>query len=112
MTELSATAAYTTGTKKVVKTTKIIPPKDGIAIGTMMSEPRPVEVRTGIKARSVVAGIPGIEFIQFDDRDVVRHPLVQRIILAYDRHVAPRSNDEETRGGEQPADSDCGGDAP
>ena len=32
-----------------------IPPNDGIAIGTIMSEPRPFEVITGIKARSVVA---------------------------------------------------------
>ena len=32
-----------------------------------------------------MAGIPGIEFVHFDETDVVRHPLVQRIILAYDR---------------------------
>ena len=34
-----------------------IPPKDGIAMGTMMSEPRPVDVMTGIRARMVVAEV-------------------------------------------------------
>jgi len=33
----------------------VIPPKEGMAIGTMTSEPRPVEVSTGISARMVVA---------------------------------------------------------
>ena len=28
----------------------------------------------------------GIHFIQFDDRDVVRHSLVQRIVKAYEKH--------------------------
>ena len=34
-----------------------MPPKLGIAIGTMMSAPRPVEVSTGSRARSVVADV-------------------------------------------------------
>jgi hypothetical protein len=32
-----------------------IPPKDGIAMGTIMSEPLPVDVNTGISAKKVVA---------------------------------------------------------
>ena len=32
-----------------------IPPKDGIAMGTMISDPLPVEVSTGIRAKKVVA---------------------------------------------------------
>jgi len=43
-----------------------------------------------VEVRDVVAGIRGIEFVTFDENDVVRHPLVQRIILAYDRHDAER----------------------
>jgi hypothetical protein len=35
-------------------TTTVIPPKVGMAMGTIMSEPRPVEVMTGIKASMVV----------------------------------------------------------
>ena len=39
----------------MVTTATIIPPIEGIAMGTMTSEPRPVEVSTGINARVVVA---------------------------------------------------------
>jgi hypothetical protein len=34
-----------------------MPPKVGIAMGTMMSEPRPVDVSTGTSARIVVAEV-------------------------------------------------------
>ena len=46
---------YRTGTRKMLTTATSIPPNEGIAIGTIMSEPRPVEVKTGISARIVVA---------------------------------------------------------
>jgi phosphate starvation-inducible PhoH-like protein len=36
-----------------------------------------------IEAVNVVRHIEGISFIHFDDRDVVRHKLVQRIVQAY-----------------------------
>ncbi len=38
----------------------------------------------------ILEGIPGINFSYFDERDVVRHPLVRRIILAYDKYDADR----------------------
>jgi phosphate starvation-inducible PhoH-like protein len=31
--------------------------------------------------------VPGIRFVYFDERDVVRHHLVQRIIRAYEQHA-------------------------
>ncbi|WP_210396407.1 PhoH family protein [Motiliproteus sediminis] len=37
-------------------------------------------------AQQVLHGVEGIGFTQFDARDVVRHPLVQRIVQAYDAH--------------------------
>jgi phosphate starvation-inducible PhoH-like protein len=37
-----------------------------------------------IEARGVVSGIEGIEFVTFTEKDVVRNPLVQRIVRAYD----------------------------
>ncbi|MBI5411038.1 MAG: PhoH family protein [Nitrospirae bacterium] len=40
-----------------------------------------------IQAREILREIPGIEFVYFDERDVVRHRLVQEIIKAYDRHA-------------------------
>ena len=39
-------------------------------------------------ALSVLQGVPGISFTHFDAKDVVRHPLVQRIVEAYERHEA------------------------
>ncbi len=39
-----------------------------------------------VEAQRVVSGIEGIAFVQFDERDVVRHQLVQMIIKAYDEH--------------------------
>ena len=38
-----------------------------------------------VGVRKILADIEGIKFIYFSDKDVVRHPLVQEIILAYDR---------------------------
>jgi phosphate starvation-inducible PhoH-like protein len=39
-----------------------------------------------VEAQTVVGGIEGIRFVHFDETDVVRHPLVQRIIKAYEIH--------------------------
>jgi phosphate starvation-inducible PhoH-like protein len=45
----------------------------------------PVDQRSGlVEVRAVLEGVSGISFINFDDRDVVRHLLVQRIVQAYD----------------------------
>ncbi len=38
-----------------------------------------------LDAQQVLAGVPGIAFTQFNASDVVRHPLVARIVQAYDR---------------------------
>jgi phosphate starvation-inducible PhoH-like protein len=37
-----------------------------------------------VEAMKVVSAIEGIEFIYFDDRDVVRHKLIQQIVKAYE----------------------------
>jgi len=46
-----------------------------------------------VEAQSVVADIEGIRFVYFDDRDVVRHPLVQSIIKAYESYRNGGSED-------------------
>jgi len=38
-----------------------------------------------IEIQDILRGIEGIEFVYFSDKDVVRHPLVQDIIKAYER---------------------------
>jgi phosphate starvation-inducible PhoH-like protein len=39
-----------------------------------------------IDATEVLKGVEGISFVQFDEKDVVRHTLVQRIVKAYERY--------------------------
>jgi phosphate starvation-inducible PhoH-like protein len=39
-----------------------------------------------IEVIEVLRGVEGIRFVQFDDRDVVRHSLVQKIVKAYERY--------------------------
>jgi phosphate starvation-inducible PhoH-like protein len=36
----------------------------------------------------ILQGVNGLAFVHFDESDVVRHHLVQRIIRAYDEHKA------------------------
>jgi len=40
-------------------------------------------LRQGIE---VLADVPGISFTMFDNRDVVRHPLVQKVVQAYEKY--------------------------
>ncbi len=40
-----------------------------------------------IEAAEVLQGVPGVGIVRFSERDVVRHELVQKIILAYERHA-------------------------
>jgi phosphate starvation-inducible PhoH-like protein len=37
-------------------------------------------------AREILRDVEGLAFVDFDDKDVVRHELVARIVRAYDRH--------------------------
>ncbi len=37
-------------------------------------------------ARRVLEGVEGVGFVDFDERDVIRHELVARIVRAYERH--------------------------
>jgi len=55
-----------------------------------------------VEAEEIVDGIPGIEIVHFDDTDVVRHPLVQRIIVAYERRAAGKRPNAAERVEEDP----------
>ena len=43
-----------------------------------------------IEALKVVADVEGIGIVHFDDRDVVRHALVQRIVKAYETYTTAK----------------------
>jgi phosphate starvation-inducible protein PhoH and related proteins len=48
----------------------------------------PREQRSGlVQVQDILDGIDGISFIQFGNKDVVRHKLVQRIVEAYKEHA-------------------------
>src|SRR5271157_865269 len=52
----------------------------------------PSERRSGlVEAIDVVSRVPGISFVYFTERDVVRHTLVQRIIRAYEEYDQARA---------------------
>jgi phosphate starvation-inducible PhoH-like protein len=40
-----------------------------------------------VQARDVLKNIDGVNFVRFTDVDVVRHPIVQAIVRAYDAHT-------------------------
>ncbi len=48
-----------------------------------------------IEVQSILRDIEGIEFVYFTEKDVVRHPLVQDIIKAYDRAEEHRNRRKE-----------------
>ena len=47
-----------------------------------------------IESARILAGVRGIAFRHFTSADVVRHPLVQKIIDAYDREAAKRARNK------------------
>ena len=48
----------------------------------------PREQRSGlVQVQGILDGVDDIEFIQFGNKDVVRHKLVQRIVEAYKEHA-------------------------
>src|SRR5215467_5725569 len=54
-------------------------------------DPTQIDLTTGqrsglIEVIDVLRGVEGIRFVQFDERDVVRHNLVQKIVKAYERY--------------------------
>jgi phosphate starvation-inducible PhoH-like protein len=49
----------------------------------------PGKVSGLVEALRVTAGVDGVIAVLFDDRDVVRHPLVQRIVKAYEAYKPP-----------------------
>jgi len=41
------------------------------------------------EARAILPGVAGLAFVYFSEEDVIRHPLVGRIVQAYERHTGP-----------------------
>jgi phosphate starvation-inducible PhoH-like protein len=59
-----------------------------VVTGDITQVDLPAGKRSGLlDVMDVLRGVEGISFIHFDERDVVRHALVQRIVKAYERYA-------------------------
>ncbi len=57
-----------------------------VVTGDITQTDLPKQQMSGLRnAMKVLPGVAGVAFTQFTSRDVVRHPLVQRIVEAYER---------------------------
>jgi len=66
----------------------------------------PDKDRSGlVQVQHILQGIEGIAFIYLTEKDVVRHPLVREIILAYDAYDEQRRKETQNGGpaGQEPA---------
>src|SRR5258708_2718710 len=57
-----------------------------VVTGDVTQVDLPTGSKSGLRVvRQILGDIDRIRFFDFSDRDVVRHPVVQRIVMAYDR---------------------------
>ena len=70
-----------------------------VVTGDVTQVDLPSGARSGLaEARDLLQGVEGIAFCHFTEVDVVRHPLVQRIIVAYEKRDADlRARADEAR---------------
>lgn len=56
-----------------------------------------------VQALRILKGVKGIGMVEFGKKDIVRHPLVQRIVDAYEKHdeAVKRERQGEDNGGEE-----------
>lgn len=50
-----------------------------------------------VQIQKILDGVKGIQFVYLTDKDVVRHPLVQKIIKAYEKYESRRSSADQTK---------------
>jgi phosphate starvation-inducible PhoH-like protein len=67
-----------------------------VVTGDITQTDLPVGTRSGlVEATKILRGIEGIAIHEFSERDVVRHKLVQRIILAYEKYEREKKEKNE-----------------
>jgi phosphate starvation-inducible PhoH-like protein len=65
-----------------------------VVTGDVTQVDLPTGKKSGLReARNILGHVEGIRFFDFTDKDVVRHPLVSKIVVAYDR--ADREKNEK-----------------
>ncbi len=87
-------AQNTTGEQMKMFLTRIGFGSKAVVTGDVTQIDLPRGQRSGLKeAERILSNIEGIKFVHFNDKDVVRHKLVQMIVRAYEAHTA--KNEEE-----------------
>jgi phosphate starvation-inducible PhoH-like protein len=77
-------AQNTTPVQMKMFLTRMGPNSHMVVNGDLTQIDLPIGVLSGLKdAARVLTGVDGIGFIQFTDEDVVRHPMVSKIVRAY-----------------------------
>ncbi len=68
-----------------------------VVTGDITQVDLPLTGRSGLRVvRDILGGIDGVAFVELQAADVVRHPIVQRIVEAYERHaMGPTSEEAE-----------------
>ena len=49
-----------------------------------------------VRTMEILRGIADIGIVEFDKRDIVRHPLVKHIVEAFDKHTEPEQSNPKT----------------
>jgi phosphate starvation-inducible PhoH-like protein len=71
-----------------------------VVTGDVTQVDLPAGKKSGLReSRAILEGVEGIRFFDFNEKDVVRHPLVAKIVVAYDRIERER----EAKGDSAPA---------
>ena len=67
-----------------------------VVTGDVTQVDLPTGKKSGLReARAILGHVEGIKFFDFTDRDVVRHPLVSKIVVAYDKVERERKESEQ-----------------
>ena len=76
-----------------------------VVTGDLTQTDLPTGQKSGLGAAvKILAGIPDIDIHYFTDRDVVRHKLVQKIILAYERYEREQARLKPKNGASKKSD--------
>lgn len=80
-------AQNTTGEQMKMFLTRLGFDSRAVITGDVTQIDLPNDKKSGlVEALEVLDGVEGIGLQRFSDKDVVRHPLVQKIVVAYERH--------------------------
>ncbi|MCU1245394.1 MAG: Phosphate starvation protein PhoH, partial [Acidobacteria bacterium] len=67
-----------------------------VVTGDVTQVDLPAGKKSGLReSRAILEGVEGIRFFDFNEKDVVRHPLVAKIVVAYDRIEKERERQAE-----------------